>query len=128
MTSTSIFDTLKSSVASGSFSDVTSLLFGNNTGASPLTELMQNNFVQSLMQKFTLDQNGATNIASSLIPSVLNSLSQKVNDPNDSSFDLQSIISSVSGGNISSLINQFTNNNADTKSSNRLIDAFKKLF
>ena len=89
---------------------------------------MQNNFVQSLMQKFTLDQNGATNIASSLIPSVLNSLSQKVNDPNDSSFDLQSIISSVSGGNISSLINQFTNNNADTKSSNRLIDAFKKLF
>ncbi len=58
----------------------------------------------------------------------MNNLSQKVNDPNDSSFDLQGIINSVSGGNIGSLINQFTNNNADTKSSNRLIDAFKKLF
>lgn len=128
MASSSIFDTLQKTVANGNLSDVTNLISGNNAANSPLSGLMQNSFINSLMQKFNLDQSGAANIASGLIPSVLNSLSQKVNDPNDSSFDLQGIISSVSGGNISSLINQFTNNNADSESSNNLIDAFKKLF
>ncbi len=128
MASSSIFETLQKSLANGNLSDVTNVISGNNAATSPLSGLMQNSFINSLMEKFNLDQNGAANIASGLIPSVLNSLSQKVNDPNDSIFDLQSIISSVSGGNIGSLINQFTNNNTDSKSRNSLIDAFKKLF
>lgn len=129
LASSSIFDTLQSSIANGNLSDVTSLLSGNNTEGSPLAGLMQNNFVQSLMQKYNLDQNGAVSIASGLIPSVLSSLSQKVNDPNDSSFDLQSIISSVSGGNIGTLINQFTNSNNNHQQGNKsLFDRIKSLF
>ncbi len=129
MASSSIFDTLKNSLANGNLNDVTSLISGNDNAESPLSGLMQNSLVKNLMEKFNLDQNGASNIASGLIPTVLSSLTQKVNDPNDSSFDLQNIISSVSGGNIGSLISQFTTQNKEEeKTENSVIDTLKSLF
>jgi hypothetical protein len=49
-----------------------------------------------------------------MVPNVLNSLTKKTNDPNDKSFDLQGILSSVGGGNIdvAGLIGQVAGGNA----------------
>ena len=49
------------------------------------------------MKKFNLDQTTATNIASSLLPKVMDSFVKKTNDPNDNSFDLQGIMKSLGG-------------------------------
>lgn len=50
------------------------------------------------MHKFGLDHGAASGIAASLIPTVLQKLVHKTNDPNDSSFSLGSILGSLTGG------------------------------
>ena len=68
--------------------------------------------VKSLMAKFGLDSGAAAGIVQNLIPSVLDKLVSKTNDPNDSSFDINGIFNSLTGGktsglDIGSLVNKF---------------------
>lgn len=98
LASSSIFDTLKNAAGSGNISDIMNMFQGGNATSNPLANVMQNGFVQNLMSKFGLDQNAAGGVASSLIPNVLQNLVSKTNDPNDSSFNLQDIVSKVGGG------------------------------
>ena len=49
-------------------------------------------FIYNLMQKFGIDTNAAYSIATNLIPIVMQQLVHKINDANDNSFGLQSII------------------------------------
>ncbi len=56
------------------------------------------NVANQLMQKFGISNGVAQGIVSSLIPTVMNSLVSKTNNPNDSSFDLQGIVQSLAGG------------------------------
>ncbi|MCC6370621.1 MAG: hypothetical protein IT236_06445 [Bacteroidia bacterium] len=95
-TANSIFDTLKSQVAGGNLSSITDM-FSNN-GNSALSSNISSNVAGDLMKKFGLDNTQAAGIASSLIPTVMQSLAKKTNDPNDSSFDMQGILSSLGGG------------------------------
>lgn len=98
--SSSIFSGLKTAVANGNTDDVQSL-FSNGpaaAGTSPVAQNIQAGFAQNLMQKFGLDAGKAGGIASSLIPMVLQKLVHKTNDPNDKSFDLSSVIGSLTGG------------------------------
>ncbi len=96
-TTTSIVDTLKSQISSGNLNSIMELFKGGNT--TNVTNTLNTNVSGDLMKKFNLDQTTATNIASSLLPKVMDSFVKKTNDPNDTSFDLSSIVSSL-GGNV----------------------------
>ena len=96
----SIASGLQDEIASGNAGQVVSLLGG--AGASPdpqnpVVNRISGNFADTLLQKFNLDSGTATQIAGSLIPSVLGSLVKKTNDPGDNSFNLQSILNSLTG-------------------------------
>jgi uncharacterized protein YidB (DUF937 family) len=99
-TSNSIVTGLKDAVAKGNISDVMNMF--NNKAQEPadtaIGENIKGNVVQELMQKFGLDQGKATGIASSLLPGLLRKFVQKTNDPNDKTFDLNSMIGSLTGG------------------------------
>lgn len=131
--SSSIFDTLKNAATNGNITDVMKMFSGgaSNAASSPIAGLMQNSMVQNLMQKFGLNQGAASNVASSLLPEVLQNLVHKTNDPNDSSFDLQGILSKVTGGaggfDIGSLVNNFTGNNQQ-QNGGGMMDSIKGLF
>jgi uncharacterized protein YidB (DUF937 family) len=106
----SIFDGLKNAVGNGNIGDIMSLFNGGSIANSGIMQNIQGGFVGDLMSKFGVDPSTATNIASNLIPTVIQKFVSKTNDPNDSSFDLQGILSKVGGGNldVQSLIGQFT--------------------
>lgn len=98
--SSSIMDGLKNAVSGGNLGALTGMFSGGgeNIANSAIGQNIQAGFVENLMQKFGLDQSKAGGIAASLIPAVLEKFVNKTNDPNDKSFDLQDIISNVSGG------------------------------
>lgn len=95
----SIFSGLQSALANGGTSDIMSLFSNHqNIGSSSIAQNIKGGFVQNLVSKLGIDGAQASSIASTLIPSVLQSFVHKTNDPNDSSFDLQGIIGSLTGG------------------------------
>lgn len=98
--SDSIVKGLKEEVSGGHVSGVMNLFNGGEqaVATSPLTQKIQGSFVENLMHKFGLDQGKAMQIGATLIPMVLKKFVNKTNDPNDKSFDLSSIISSLTGG------------------------------
>ena len=123
----SIMDGLKNMIASGNTQDVVNLFNhqGGDIASQPAAQQISGNFIQTRMSKFGLGEGAASGIAASLIPTVLQSLVHKTNDPNNSSFNIQSIIGSLVGGggsnntgggglNIESLISQFMGGGAST--------------
>jgi len=96
----SIMDGLKNMIASGNVKDVASLF--NNQGGDianhPAAQQIQGGFIQNLMGKFGLNEGAASGIAASLIPMVLQKLVHQTNDPNNSNFNIQNIIGSLTGG------------------------------
>ncbi|MFY7965159.1 MAG: DUF937 domain-containing protein [Chitinophagaceae bacterium] len=133
--SSSIFDTLKNAVAGGNLNDVVSMFSNGSASAStsPIAGLMQNDMVQNLMSKFGINQSQAANVASGLLPNVLQNLVHKTNDPNDSSFNIQGIVSSLTGGSggfdVGDLLNQFSgNNNQQQNNGGGIMDSLKGLF
>ncbi len=103
-TTTSIMDTLKSQAGSGNLGAITDLFSAGNAQGSGITSLVNSDVVKNLMGKFGIDSQQATSIASSLIPKVMDNLVKKTNDPNDKSFDLQGILGSLGGGNVSNVL------------------------
>lgn len=73
------------------------------TVTNNISQQLSGGVIQNLMDKFGLDQGAAGNIAGGLIPSVLSNLVSKTNDANDSSFNIQSIFNSLSGGQTSNM-------------------------
>ena len=96
-TTTSIVDTLKSQVSGSNLNSIMDMFKGGNT--TNVSNTLNTNVSGDLMKKFNLDQTTATNIASSLLPNVMDSFVKKTNDPNDNSFDLQEIMKSLGGNN-----------------------------
>jgi hypothetical protein len=99
-TGNSMINTLKNMISQGQGQDVLNLLQGKggDVSTNPAAQNISGGVIQTLMTKFGLDQNTAGSIAGNLIPNVLQSLIHKTNDPADSSFDLQGIISHLTGG------------------------------
>ncbi len=97
--SSSIFDSLKSLISSGGLSQITNMFNGSNpTEAAGVTSGVTSDVISNLMNKFGISGDQAKDIAAKIIPKVMASLVSKTNDPNDSSFDLGSIIQSLSSG------------------------------
>lgn len=88
----------------GGLKDVLKIFGGQDAVEnSNVTNQISGGVVQNLMDKFGLDSRSAGSIAGSLVPSVLSSLVQKTNDTGDSSFDIQGLFNSLSGGRTSGL-------------------------
>ncbi|MES2566153.1 MAG: DUF937 domain-containing protein [Bacteroidota bacterium] len=93
-TTNSIVDTLKAQASAGNVSSLTNLLKGKSTEA-PLASSIQSKVVDNLMKKFGIDNTQASQIASTLVPKVMESFVKKTNDPNDKSFELSDVMSSL---------------------------------
>ena len=101
----SITGGLQNMLGSGGIKDVLNLFGGQGVDINnnPVTKNLSGNVIQDLMRKFNLDQGAASNIAGGLVPNVLQNLVSKTNDSNDSSFDIQGIFNSLSGGKTGSM-------------------------
>lgn len=92
---------LSQAVASGNLQDIAGLLKnGSNVSAlasNPLVNNIISGVVKQVSEKFNLPASTVQSIATSLIPTVLSQFSKKVNDPNDKSIDLNSVITALGG-------------------------------
>jgi hypothetical protein len=71
--------------------------------------MMVGHFAEKLMSKFNLGSGQANNVATSLIPNVIDGLVNKTNEPNDSSFSLDKLLNSITGGKAAEVIPQQSN-------------------
>jgi len=95
----SIFDSLKGFAGGGDMSGILSIFQGGSSlGNNPLVTKITSNVAGDLMKKFGLGSGVASGVAQSLIPVVMEKLVSKTNNPQDSSFDLQGILGSLTGG------------------------------
>lgn len=97
----SITSGLQEELANGNTSQVLGLLSGKSNPAdqdNPVVNKISGNFMDTLLQKFNLDGGTAKQLTATLIPTVLGSLVNKTNDPGNSSFSLQGILNSLTGG------------------------------
>lgn len=103
-----VFSGLQSSAAGGGLQNILSLFNqrGGNSGGNGIAGLLSNPIVGSLISqfagkltgKYNVNSGQANGIAGQLIPNILSNLVQRTNDPNNSSFDLNSILGSLAGG------------------------------
>ena len=96
---------LQNELAGGGFQNVLKTLGGQGGGVqgNSIVNNITGNFANNIMQKFGLSSGRAQSVASSLIPSVMGKLINKTNDPSDSSFSLDSIFHSLTGGQTSGM-------------------------
>lgn len=93
---------LQNLVAGGGLESVLSLFGGQqgqgNLGNNPVVSMMTGHFAKKLMDNYGLQGSQASSVAQSLIPSVISNLISKTNDPNNSSFTLDNLLNSLTGG------------------------------
>jgi uncharacterized protein YidB (DUF937 family) len=97
-----IMESLKKQASGGNLQDIMGMIAGG-TDASPVAGKVSADVTSQLAGKFGLDASSAGNIVKSLLPVVMSQLSKKTNDPNDSTFTMDGILSSISskgGGDI----------------------------
>lgn len=94
--SSSVFETLKQKASSGDLSGLADVFNQGNNPESSVVKDASSNYANKL-QGLGINMESAKSIAATLIPAVIAHFTNKTNDPNDKSFDLQDIISSISG-------------------------------
>ena len=128
---------MQNMLAGGGLQDIISMFTagGNNKSGSqkngiggmlknPVVMMMVGHFVSKLISKFKMSPEKANSVSNALIPNVLNDLVSRTKDtsPENDSFDLNSLISSLTGGNVATsesgggfnfqdLIKQFSGSN-----------------
>ncbi|MCA0427777.1 MAG: MarR family transcriptional regulator [Bacteroidetes bacterium] len=100
-----ILDALKGQLAEGGIENISSLFQQGQIGSHPMVSQIGNQVAGQLASRFGLDPSTANNMVQQLVPTVMNQLVSKTNDPNDSSFDLGSITQSLAGGNLGGILN-----------------------
>lgn len=97
--SNSIFDGLKKIASEGGTEQLAGLFSGNSpiNSSNPVVQQLTQQLSGNLGEKFGLSSNASSGVAASLIPQILSSLVNKAKDPNDNSFQISDIISSISG-------------------------------
>ena len=98
-TSTSIFAGLQKIASEGGGEQLAGLFNGSSPidSSNPVVQQITQQLTGSLGEKFGLSSADSSGVASNMIPQILNSLVNKAKDPNDSSFQITDIISSISG-------------------------------
>lgn len=107
-TANSIMNTLKSKVSGGELNSLMDMFKGGAANSSAVNSSVQNNVVNDLMKKFGVDNAQASGIAQKLIPTVMEKFVSKTNDPNDKSFDLNDVMSSLGGAKADGILGKIT--------------------
>lgn len=96
---------LQNMVAGGGLQNIISMFSGGGQQvggkgilSNPIVNMMIGHFAKKLMSKYNLGSNQASSVANDLIPNVMNGLIDKTNDPNNSSFTLDNLLHSLTGG------------------------------
>ncbi len=92
----SIFSGLKGLADNGDTDGISGLLEGEQN--HPAMAKVENNFADNIIQKFGINGNVAKSLAAGLIPAVLASLLKRGGSGNNGGLSLQSILSSITGG------------------------------
>lgn len=101
-TASSIMDSLKGQIGSGGLDSIMNLFQGGGaSGSGSMVENITSGVAGNLMKKFGIDNAAANGIVQSLVPVVMNKLVHKTNDPEDSSFNLTDILSTLGGNSAS---------------------------
>ncbi len=124
----SVAESFQGVLAGGGLQNILSL-FGGNQNSGSASNLLNNPIVGNIITSFTnkltanhgIAGDQASGIANNLIPGVISSLISKTNNPNDSNFDINSIIGSLTGGaagsgsgiDLQAMIGKFTNGGLD---------------
>lgn len=130
--SSSIIDTLKNAASNGNFGDIMNMFNGGNAAESAMANIMNNDLVKGLMDKFNLSPSDAGGVANGLLPNIIQQFVSKTNDPNDSSFDIQGILGKLTGGgsggfDVQNIISQFTGGGGGNAGGG-ILDNLKGLF
>ena len=130
LASNSIVDGLKNAISNGGVEEVTNIFKGGEqqVAQAAVTQDIKGNFVERLVSKLGLEHGKASQIASALIPMVMAKFVHKTNDPNDKSFDLSSILSGLTGGNMGGILGKLTGGNDNKGEGGGLMDKVKGLF
>ncbi len=64
---------------------------------NPIVSMMVGYFISKLVSKYKMSPSAASNVANNLIPSSLNNLIQRTNDPNDNNATLDNLVKSLVG-------------------------------
>jgi uncharacterized protein YidB (DUF937 family) len=130
-----IFNQLQSHASSGNLQQIIALFQsggGNSLSSHPIVASMITSVTGNFSSQYGVSQSNAQNIASSLLPTVMNQLISQTNNPSNNNFTLSSVMQSVSGNNsldMNSLLNQFTNNpNSNSSGFGTLGNIASKLF
>jgi hypothetical protein len=139
---------LQNMLAGGGLQGILGLFGGNNNQqqssgngllSNPIVSMMVGHFANKLMSKFNLGGSQASNVATQLIPNVISGLINKTNDPNNSGFTIDKLLSSLTGGqsaqvaqqhgglNIGDLLQQFTGGNQQAGGGGGIMDLVGKL-
>jgi hypothetical protein len=127
----SVAEELQGTLAGGGLQNVLSLFGGggSNEGGSLLNNPIVNNIINNFKNKLTnnhgIASEQAGGIAQNLIPGVLSNLINRTKNPNDSGFDINSIIGSLTGGggtstaggngfDLNGILSKFTGGGLDT--------------
>lgn len=125
----SIFDTLKAQLSSGGIGNLVDAFKGGDVANSEVAQQATSNFTDKLAG-MGINLDSAKNIASSLIPGILDKFVNKTNDPNDSSFDIKDVLSKISGPDgqfqLSDLTNLFSSKEGEEGGG--IMDKLKGLF
>ena len=99
-----IVDALKGQLAGGNLEAITGL-FKDNNSSNPLVGQVSQVVQQQLSSRFNIESGQAGQIVQQMIPAIMSSLVNKTNDPNDNSFKMDDIMSSIGGGKAGDLLN-----------------------
>jgi hypothetical protein len=129
----SIIDTIKQHLSSGNLSNLVDAFKGGNAEGSSVAQDATASFTDKLAG-MGINMDTAKGIAASVIPVIVGKFVNKTNDPNDSSFNIQDVISKVSGpdgkfdlSDVTRIFTEKTDANGDGKDDS-VIDKLKGLF
>ncbi len=110
---------LRNIVAGGGLQNLLSMFGsgGQQSGkgllSNPIVNMMVGHFSEKLMSKYKMGGAQASNVSNSLIPNVIGNLINKTNDPDNNSFSLENLLSSITGGRSAEVVQeQQTSGNA----------------
>ncbi len=108
-----IFNGLQNQASSGNLSQLTSLLQGGTStiSSNPIVSQLISSVAGSVSSKFGVSSQAAQSMASNLLPTVMNQLISKTNNPDDNTFDLGNMMRTFTGNSnfdVSDMIGQLT--------------------
>lgn len=97
-TTESINEGLKKYLNPSNIAGLAGMLSGKgDTGSSGIMDTLQKSLIGSLTNKAGLSSQASSGIASALLPMIIKSISGKMNDPANKTFDVESLINAFSG-------------------------------